>query len=405
MSHHKQTSCPHSSVSLPHERNTPFDPAGALTALSEQAPIHRLRYPDGHLGWLVTGYDAICQILTDARFSARSEFKRAPVARASLDPFYGRAALPGWLVDMDPPHHTRYRRVLSELLSLKRMKALKPRIETIFHEHLDAMALMSRPLDLVEHFSLPVPSLVICELLGVPYAHRREFQHHSAVLFSLEVSATLANASMDYLTTFLLDLVRHKRTQTTDDLLGELTRIQDFSDEEIAGLGVLLLTAGHETTASMLSLGTFALLTQPTQLAHLLNNPANINNAVEVLLRYLTIFQFGVPRTPLEDVSLEDCLMKTGDSVTLSLPAANRCPTQFNKPHQLDISESARGHLAFGFGIHYCIGRNLARIEMQIGYLALFQRFPTLQLSVPPAAVRLNTDAGFYGVHRLPITW
>jgi cytochrome P450 len=135
------------------------------------------------------------------------------------------------------------------------------------------------------------------------------------------------------------------------------------------------------------------------------NNPALADNTVDELLRYLTIFQFGVPRTPLEDVELEGCLIKAGESLTLSLPAANRDPAQFDSANQLDITRSARGHLAFGFGIHFCLGRNLAHIEMQTGYTELFREFPTLRLAVPSEEVALNTDAGFYGIHRLPVAW
>lgn len=400
-----QTHCTLRTISLPSARSHPFNPPTDLTELSKQSPLHRLVYPDGHLGWLVTGHAAVCKVLTNPLFSARSEFKRAPVRRPGVDPFYGRLALPGWLVDMDPPEHTRFRRALSERFSVRRMKELRPRIEQIVHEHLDAMERMGPPVDLVENFALPVPSLAICELLGVPYDQRREFQRNSAALFSLEVSADQAAASMDNLTDFLRDLVRQKRKHPAEDLLSELISLSEFNDEELAGLGVLLLTAGHETTASMLGLGTFALLSNPSQLVQLRDDPALADNAVEELLRYLTIFQFGVPRTPLEDVVLEGQLIKAGESVTLSLPAANHDPAQFDTANQLDIKRSTRSHLAFGFGIHYCMGRNLARIEMQVGYLELFRRFPTLRLAVPPEEVGLNTDAGFYSVHRLPIAW
>lgn len=403
MTDHDQTLC--TLQRLPCARTRPFDPPTDLIELSKQSSVHRLVYPDGHLGWLVTGYSAIRKVLTDPRFSARSEFKRAPVQRPGVAPFYGRPALPGWLVDMDPPEHSRYGRALSELLSLRRIKELKPSIEHIVHEHLDDMERVGPPVDLVESFTLPVPSLAICELLGVPYDHRREFQRNSAALFSLEVTAAQAAESMGNLTDFLRDLIRYKREHPTEDLLSELIGLAEFNDEELAGIGVLLLTAGHETTASMLGLGIFALLSNPSQLAQLLDNPSLVDNAVEELLRYLTIFQFGVPRTPIEDVILEGCLIKAGESVTLSLSAGNRDPAQFHTANQLNITRPTRSHLAFGFGIHYCLGRNLARIEMEVGCLELFRRFPTLRLTVAPEAVELNNGVGFYGVHRLPIAW
>lgn len=403
--HDHHTQCPFESMTLPTNRLHPLDPPEKLIELSQEKTVHRLVYPDGHLGWLVTSYAAVRKVLTDSRFSARSEFKRAPVLRPGIEPFYGQRALPGWLVDMDPPEHTRYRKALSELLSMKRMKALKPRIGQIVHEHLDSMASMGSPVDLVECFALPVPSFMICELLGVPYESRREFQRNSAILFSLDVSAHEASASMEYLTQFLRDLVRHKRQCPAADLLGELIALNEFNDEELSGIGVLLLTAGHETTANMLALGTFALLSHPKQLQLLRDDSGLIENAVEELLRYLTIFHFGVPRTPLEDVELDGTLIRAGDSVTLSLSAANRDPAQYAEAQTLNIQRPARGHFAFGFGIHYCMGINLARIEMQIAYLALFHRFPTLQLAVAPESIRWCSDAGLYGVHHLPVAW
>lgn len=386
-------------------RNHPFDPPADLMDLSQSGSVHRLVYPDGHLGWLVTGHATVRKVLTDDRFSARSEYKRAPVCRPGIDPFYGSPALPGWLVDMDPPEHTRLRRALSHLLCMRRIKEMAPRIEQIVQQQLDIMEKMTPAVDLVEHFALPVPSMMICELLGVPYEHRREFQQNSAALFSLDVSAAEAEQSMDYLTHFLLSLVQQKRHQSSEDLLSELIQQNEFTDEELAGVGVLLLTAGHETTTSMLALGTFALLTHPSQRAALQSDATLIDNAVEELLRYLTIFQFGVPRTPLEDVELEGHLIKAGESVTLSLPTANRDPAQFTSANTLDIQQPVHGHFAFGYGVHYCLGMHLARIEMRIGYTALFNRFPTLRLAVPPETIKLNTNAGLYGIHHLPVTW
>lgn len=397
--------CPYKPVSLPSTRSHPFDPPSKLAELSQQAPLRRLVYPDGHIGWLVTSYAAVRKVLTDPRFSARSEFKRAPVLRPSIDPFYRQPALPGWMVDMDPPQHTRFRRALSERFSMRRMKELKPRIEQVVCEHLEKMARLGPPVDLVDCFALPVPSLIICELLGVPYQQRLEFQQNSAAIFSLEVSAEKAAVAMDNLTDFLRILIHQKRTHPAKDLLSELTVHTDFSDEEIAGFGVLLLTAGHETTASMLGLGTLALLTNPKQLAKLLADFTLIENTVEELLRYISIFQYGVPRTPLEDIELEGHQIKAGESVTLSIPIANRDSTQFETPNELDITRCTRGHFAFGFGIHYCIGQNLARIEMEVGYSRLFQKFPTLRLAVPLEEVTFNTESGFYGIHRLPVTW
>ncbi|MFB7918189.1 cytochrome P450 [Streptomyces sp. NPDC056061] len=396
---------PHPTTRDPHR---PFDPPPALMAARDKGPLTRLRYPDGHIGWLVTEHELARRVLADPRFSARSELKRAPVARPGTDPFYGSPALPGWLVDMDAPHHTRLRRRLMGWFTVRRTGALAPRIEEIVEERLDAMARLGgegEPVDLVEQFALPVPSLVICELLGVPYAERADFQRNSATLFQLDATAEQAATAMRELDAFLTDLAEHRRRSPGDDLLSELARGDDLSTAEVAGAGALLLSAGHETTAGSLGLGVFALLSHPDQLARLTADPALAANAVEELLRYLTIFHFGVPRSPLEDLDLAGHRLRAGESVTVSLSTANRDPSRFEDPDHLDVTRPASGHLAFGHGAHQCIGQHLARTEMKIAFPALFARFPGMKPAIPPSQVLRGEDMGFYGVHALPVTW
>lgn len=392
-------------VPLPTTRKGCFDPPPELAQLREVAPLRPLRYPDGQVGWLVTGYELARAVLSDPRFSARSELKRSPIARPSAAPFYGAPALPGWLVDMDRPEHTRIRRLLARAFTAQRAKEMQPWISRVVEEHLDAMARRRPPVDLVEAFALPVPSLTICELLGVPYGERARFQRNSAVLFRLDVSADAATEAMRWLDDFLRELTERKRGAPGGDVLSQLATGGELSTEEIAGAGVLLLTAGHETTASSLALGSFALMCHPRQLALLRAEPGLIDNAVEELVRYLTIFQFGVPRTPLEDVTLAGQTIRAGEAVTVSLPAANRDPARFDDPDRLDLRRRAVGHVGFGFGVHQCLGQNLARVQMRVGFPALFRRFPGLRLAVPAEQVPLADDMGFYGVHRLPVTW
>ncbi|MEV4191360.1 cytochrome P450 [Streptomyces toxytricini] len=387
------------------DRDRPFDPPPELAALRARGPVSRLRYPDGHLGWLVTGHEAARRVLADPRFSARSELKRVPVARPGTDPFYGSPALPGWLVDMDAPHHTRLRRQLMGWFTARRTQALAPRIERIVGDHLETMAALGSRADLVEAFALPVPSLVICELLGVPYGERASFQRNSATLFRIDATAAEAEAAMGELDAFLTELARHRRRAPGEDLLSALAAGGELTTAEVAGVGALLLSAGHETTAGSLGLGTFALLCHPGEAARLADDPSLARSAVEELLRYLTIFHFGVPRSPLEDVVLEGRTLRAGESVTVSLSAANRDPARFADPDRLDLARPASGHLAFGHGPHQCIGQHLARTEMRIAFPALFTRFPGLKLAVPPSEVPLGEDMGFYGVHRLPVAW
>lgn len=392
-------------VRLATVRGTPFDPPEQLGKLRAEAPLRPLSYPDGHVGWLVTGYALAREILADPRFSARAELKRAPVSRPGAEPFYGEPALPGWFVDMDPPDHTRYRRLLAKQFTIRRLAELQPAIERIVADRLDALAAAGPPADLVEHYALPIPSQMICELLGVPYEDRANFQRDSTILFSLEVTAQEGAEAMDRLTGYLLELIQRKRTGPQQDLLSSLVLSGELTDVEIAGAGVLLLTAGHETIASMLGLGTFALLCHPAERARLESGTVEADAAVEELLRYLTIFQFGVPRSPLEDVEIAGHTIRTGESVTISLPAANRDPGRFAPPDELDLGRQARGHLAFGYGVHQCIGQNLARMELRVALPALLRRFPGLKLAAPAHEVPLSNDAGFYGVHGLRVSW
>jgi cytochrome P450 len=387
-------------------RDGPLDPPPELAAWREREPLRPMRYPDGHVGWVVTSHSLARAILTDPRFSARSEFKRAPVSRPGADPFYGAPALPGWLVDMDPPAHTRLRQQLAGKFTARRMKEMRPRIDRIVDGLLTDMALLGPPTDLVQAFALPVPSLMICELLGVPYEEREEFQQNSATLFSLHVTGGEASAAMDRLYAFLRKFIDGGPDEGCDGLLAMLAADGTLDAEEIAGVGVLLLTAGHESTSSSLALSTFALLSHPEQLARLRADPTLIDSAVEELLRYLTVFHFGVPRTPLEDVEIEGQLLKAGESVTVSLPAANRDPGWFaDRPDQLDIGRPTAGHLAFGYGIHQCLGQNLVRMEMRAALPALFERFPRLALAIPTDQVPMSSDVSVYGVHGLPVTW
>lgn len=384
-------------------RRTPFDPPVALRTAGR---LRRLRCPDGHLGWLVTDDRLARAVLADARFSARSEFKRPPVRRPGIEPFYGAPALPGWLVDMDRPEHTRIRRALALHFSARRVRAtLTGRVADIVGEHLDAMVAGGSPADLVSAFALPVPSLVICELLGVPYADRAWFQQLGAALFSLDSSSGDAAAAMAELDAYLRLLVTRRRADPAGDLLSDLGARGDLDVAEIAGAGVLLLTAGHETTANCLSLAVFALLTDPDQRAALPTDSHRMADAVEDLLRYLTVFHLGVPRTPLVDVELAGETLRAGETITVALSVANRDPDRFADPDRLDLRRPAGSHLAFGHGLHQCIGQHLARLELQVALHALFTRLPGLRLACAPDDVELATDMGVYGLHGLPIAW
>lgn len=390
---------------LPIERSTPFDPPRELGQFRELQPLRRLTYPDGHLGWLVTSHSLSREVLADPRFSARMDLKRYPIRRQEIEGFSVGEAGPGFFIDMDPPDHTRYRRLLTGQFTVRRMNQLRSRIEHIVESQLDYMQVAGAPIDLVESFALPIPSLVICELLGVPYEDRKEFQYNTAILNRLNADDAEASAAIRSIMAFLADLIDRKHTRPDDDLLSGLIKTGELNDAEIAGVAELLLNAGHETTANMFALGTFVLLQHPLQAEALRTGALSSGSAVEELLRYLTIIQFGLQRTALEDVVVAEQRISSGESITISLPAANRDPDRFEDPDKLDLGRSKAGHLAFGHGIHQCIGQQLARIEMQLGYSALFRRFPMLRLAIAPQEVELRDDMVVYGVHRLPVAW
>jgi len=391
-------------MTLPMERDHPFDPPAELRRLRAGRPLNRLAFPDGHLGWLVTGHAVGRAVLSDPRFSVRQELRHFPVRLPMVSEQRGPAR-PGWFVRMDPPAHTRYRRLLTGQFTVRRMNQLTPRIVAIAAEHLDAMERQGPPADLVRGYALPIPSLVICELLGVPYAERESFQRQTATMISLHSTGDQVLAAVADLGRFLYELVVAKRAAPTDDLLGGLVASGELTDEEVTGVAMLLLIAGHETTANMLALGAYALLRNPDQLARLRADPALIDGAVEELLRYLSIIHTGLTRTALEDLTIEGQPVTAGETVVVAVAEANRDAAHFAAPDALDISRSETGHLAFGHGIHQCLGQQLARIEMRVGYAALLQRFPDLRLAIAPQDVPLRSDMAVYGVHRLPVAW
>lgn len=397
-----------SPVSLPTRRSRPFDPPDDYRLLREKEPVSRLAFPDGKVGWLLTRHEDVRAMLGDDRFSSDRLRISSPLRNFKIlreEPQIRTAALLG----MDPPEHTHYRRMLTRHFTVRRMRDLQPRIERIVSDHLDAMELGGPPADLVAAFARPIPSLVICELLGVPYGDRLIFQRCTSTMLKLDADENEMLAARDELWEYMLDLVAGERRHPHDGLLGQL--VQDgatdgsLNDEELAGIGLLLLIAGHETTANMLALGTYALLSHPGQLRALRDSPELVEGAVEELLRYLTIVQFGTVRVAREDLEIAGAQIREGETVVAALAAANRDPEQFPDPDELDLARPAAQHVAFGHGIHQCLGQQLARVEMAVAYPALLRRFPTLALATPSDEVPLRDDMVIYGVHRLPVTW
>lgn len=391
-----------------HWRRNRFDPTPELGRIREESSVHTVLNPFGMPVYLVTRHEDVKTVLADhGRFSnARPPGFVMPGAPEIPAEELERARA-GNLLALDPPEHQRIRRMLTSEFTIRRMKRLEPRITAIVDEHLDAMAAAGPPVDLVESFALPIPSLVICELLGVPYADRADFQRRAAIQLDLSLAPELRMQVVRESRDYMADLVAGARTSPGDDIIGMLIRDhgEELTDDELIGIASLLLLAGHETTSNMLGLGTLALLRHPTQLAAVRDDPDAIGPAVEELLRWLSIVQTSIPRFCVADTEVAGVPIEAGQLVFASLPAGNRDPEFVTAPDTLDIRRGAPGHLAFGHGVHHCLGAPLARMEMRIAWPALLRRFPTLALAEDFDDVAFRSFHFIYGLKALSVRW
>ncbi|SFP28242.1 Cytochrome P450 [Amycolatopsis arida] len=394
-----------SPMRLPITRRSVLDPPPELAELRQRCPVAPLTYVDGHIGWLVTSYELARAVLQDNRFSSRPELRHSAVHLVLGDGQPPEEDVPGMFVGMDPPEHTRYRKLLTGELNVRRMRQLEPQIAETANMLVDQMRATGTEADLVPAFASPLPSLVICDLLGIPYAEWQTIRPVSERMLRTDSSAEEVKDCFAKIFEFLAEVVQRKKREPEDDLVSGLIALDELSDVEITAIAFQLFTAGHETTANMLALGTYTLLTHPDQLAALRADLDLTEGAVEELLRYLTVIQFGISRAALEDVELAGTTIRAGQTVTVSLPAANRDPARFTDPDVLDIRRPATGNVAFGFGVHQCVAQQLARAEMRIGFRTLFQRLPDLRLAVPAEEVPMRDGAIVYGVTALPVTW
>jgi cytochrome P450 len=393
---------------FPLARTCPFAPPPAYEKLREAGPAHRVTLQSGQEAWAVTRLEDVRQLLTDPRFSSDRFNPGFPILTKTGRP--QRRRFTASLINMDPPEHGAARREVVGEFTVKRMKALQPRIQQIVDEHIDAMLAGPQPADLVSALALPVPSLVICEQLGVPYADHEFFQVRSSTLLNREVTQEARIQAVEELQNYLDELVTAKEADPTDDLLGRQILKQreehgDVAHDELVSLAFLLLLAGHETTANMISLGTVALLENPDQLEIIKNDPGKTLDAVEELLRYFTIAEFATSRVATEDVEIGGQLIREGEGVLGLSYSGNRDEAAFENPDDLDLERGARHHVAFGFGPHQCLGQNLARMELQIVFDTLFRRIPELKLAAPVDQLPFKHDSSIFGLYCLPVTW
>lgn len=390
----------------------PFDPPpahrGLLPADDRPAePPTRVSLWNGNAAWLVARHADQVALLRDERISADN---RRPDYPAVSEGSHATRMHNRTFITMDEPEHNEHRLRFTGEFTVRRIESLRPRVGALVDGLLDAMEAAGPPADLVSAFALPLPSLVICELLGVPYGDHDFFQDRSRVLIDMRSTPQEALTASQDLVDYLSELIADKAEHPADDLLSRLA--VDYlgtglaTREECAKEARLLLIAGHETTANMIALGTCALLQHPDQLAAVRDgDDKRVAGAVEELLRYLTIVHLGRRRTALADIEVGGVLIREGEGVILANDLANRDPDVFPDPDRLDVDRAARRHLAFGSGPHQCLGQNLARLELRLAYPALLRRFPGLRLDRELAEIPFRDEMLIYGVHELPVAW
>jgi cytochrome P450 len=398
---------PEPALAVPAPRSCPFAPPADYQRLREQSPVSRVTLPNGRPAWAVARHEDLRALLSDPRFSSDRARPGFPSLLAGSAPEVTRGTAS--LISMDPPEHGPARREVLGEFTVRRMQALRPRIQQIVDRQLELMTAGLRPADLVAALALPVPSLVICELLGVPYADHDFFQDRSARLLRHTTPGPERLQVQRDLSGYLRDLVARKVADPGDDLLGrQVVRQREAGGarpRDLAALAFLLLVAGHETTSNMISLGVLGFLENPAAREAVRAEPARTPGAVEELLRYFSIVDVAVGRMATADIEIGDVLIRAGEGVVALSSTANRDPAAFGHADELDIERGERHHLAFGFGPHQCLGQNLARLELQVVFDSLLRRIPDLRLAVPLDDVPFKDDAIIYGAYELPVTW
>jgi cytochrome P450 len=383
------------------------DPLRVFARMREQSPVTSVITPEGQRAWLITRYEDVRKALADPRLSKDWRKLRSP--GFVPDPSVG--FLMAHMLNADPPDHTRLRRLVQKAFTPGRVAALRPRIEAITASLLDALAdggdAREGVVDLITAFAFPLPMTVICELLGIPDGDREEFKTWSQVILSSTATFDEYRAAGGAMYAYFTRLLADKRAAPADDLLSALITARDSGDSldepELLAMIFLLLVAGHETTVNLIATGTLALLTHPSELSRLRADPSLLPAAIEELLRYANPLNHATDRYAPEPLEVGGVMIPAGEPVLVVTSSANRDPARFPDPDRLDLGRDASGHVAFGHGIHYCVGAPLARLEGEIAFGALLSRFPGLSLAVDPAALRWRPSSLIHGLETLPV--
>ncbi|WP_330267636.1 cytochrome P450 [Streptomyces griseorubiginosus] len=379
-------------------------PYDVYRRLRDTAPVHRIAGPDGTPAWIVTRYEDVRAALADPRLSLDKRHATAGTYKGFALP----PALDANLLNMDPPDHTRIRRLVGRAFTPRRIEGLRTPIRRTADRLLDALGDHGTT-DLIASYAAPLPITVICDLLGVPDEHRMDFRVWTDTLVAPDPAAgpgaakEAVVAMLGYFTRLLAD----KRRAPADDLLSDLIAVRDegdrLSEDELMSLAFLILFAGYENTVQLIGNAVLALFQHPEQLAALRRDPARLPAAVEEFLRYEGPALLAIRRFPVEDVTIGGVTVSAGETVWVSPSAANRDPARFPDPDRLDLTRDASGHLSLGHGIHYCLGAPLARAETEIALTALLERFPDLTLTDP--APRWRTSLRARGLLALPVSY
>jgi cytochrome P450 len=384
-------------------------PYALYDRMREETPVHEVIMPRGLKVWLVTRYadarDALADpVLHKDMRQARDLFDRHNTVardRAGFGP-----ELAAHMLNSDPPDHTRLRKLVAKAFTMRRVELMRPRIERITDGLLGGFS--GDSVNLVDEFAFPLPVTVICELLGVPTADRDDFRRWSTALVSVSDGDEVAQAAQDMIV-YLTALIADKRANPADDMLTALIQVREDGDDdrltevELVSMAFLLLLAGHETTVNLIANGVLALLRNPGQLAALRADPSLLPGAVEEFLRYESPVSQATLRYTTAPVRLGEVDVPAGEFVLVSLSAANRDGARFADAGDLDVTRAAAGHLAFGHGIHFCVGAPLARLEGQIAIGRLLQRFPDLALAADPGGLRWRNSILLRGLEALPV--
>lgn len=392
------------------EMTCPFDPPPSVIDIARSdEPIRKVQIWDGTPAWLVTRYAEARAVLADDRFSADPSQPGFPEKSAAYAATVGQDKN---LRTLDNPEHDRQKRMVIRDFTVKRVEAIRPAIQNTVDGLIDDMLTKGAPADIVTDLAFPVPTQVICELLGVPYADRTYFGERSNTCLSREATPEEAAQAGKDLYGYLDELTDRKIKEPGDDMMSRLAVGQlakgELTKKQVVEMARIMLVAGHETTANMIALSTLTLLRHPDQAAEIRDSEhlPFVANAVDELLRYLSVAHTGRRRAALEDVEIGGVLIRKGDGVIVANNVADRDPDVFDNPFELDIHRpNARSTLAFGYGIHQCIGQLLSRVELQVVHGTLWRRIPSLRLAVPFDEVRFKDDGSVYGLFALPVTW